>query len=424
MGSSAHVLVVDDDRGQVLSGLLEVRFPTTWPSIDGGLVTALADQHGLRALVREPLDLITVVMVAAPGQPAPAGHRWIAPAALPAARPSVDRYLTGGYWRPPWYQPGWFSDARAYLDRVLARIGREPTGAWQQIKQWSLSAVLRQPTVGGDVYLKAGLPAHAVEPHLTAWLAGQGVGPFGVILDHDAATGRWVTDDFGGRSGGPPDQDLIVASLARLQLAMVDRREELAAIGCPPRSLADLSAGLVDGLARDDLWAAPPSLATGHRTLPPGGVARLMDLGPRLADDAARLAGFGLPDTLVHGDFHVGNAVLRPDGVLLHDFSFAALAHPMLDLGWPFYDGPPDEAQATVDQWMASWSAAVDPATLRRAWAVAGPLAVGAELTKFLGLIDLVGPAHAFNFLPVVYGWARRLLKATACACCGTYLKS
>jgi hypothetical protein len=32
------------------------------------------------------------------------------------------------------------------------------------------------------------------------------------------------------------------------------------------------------------------------------------------------------------------------------------------------------------------------------------------ELTKFVELIDLVGPAYAYNFLPVVYGWARKLV--------------
>ena len=61
-------------------------------------------------------------------------------------------------------------------------------------------------------------------------------------------------------------------------------------------------------------------------------LARLMGmLDRRLADATA----CGLPDTIVHGDFHPGN--LRCDGAVLTllDWGDAGVGHPLLDELWP-----------------------------------------------------------------------------------------
>jgi hypothetical protein len=405
VGSIAQVHLVDEAAGTVLDQPLPVMFDTAWPPLTGGLVTALAAQHGLRALVREPLDFLTVQMAAAPGQPAPPGCRW-----LPAPPPAP-------YWRPPWYQPGWFAEAAGYLDRVLVATGRRRTGDWEQVKQWSLSAVLRQPTDRGDLYLKAVLPRHGFEATLTTWLAGQSCGPFGVIVDHDQSGSRWVAEDFDGVGTDSSDamsQAAIVAALARLQLAMIGRSDELARAGVRRRSLADLAAAVPAVLNRADLWSAPPALANAHRTIDPSAVDRLIGLGPLLERCLIELDRLALPPTLVHGDFHAGNAVLRTDGVLLHDLSFATIGLPLLDLAWPYFDGPPAAAVSAVQTWIAVWSAVIDPSRLRKAWRFARPVAAFAELSMFVDLLDLVGPEHAFNFLAITYRWARRLLRATA----------
>ncbi len=71
-------------------------------------------------------------------------------------------------------------------------------------------------------------------------------------------------------------------------------------------------------------------------------------------------------------DFHPGNVVVRDDGILLRDWSFATV--------------PQDR--------------------MRNAWRVAKPLAAVVELMKLIELADLVGPDHDFNWLPMTYGWA------------------
>jgi aminoglycoside phosphotransferase (APT) family kinase protein len=56
-----------------------------------------------------------------------------------------------------------------------------------------------------------------------------------------------------------------------------------------------------------------------------------------LRPDLDALPELGLPDTLLHGDFHPWNVVAGPDGLVLADWSDACLSQPLFDLvtfGW------------------------------------------------------------------------------------------
>ncbi|GIH08245.1 hypothetical protein Rhe02_63120 [Rhizocola hellebori] len=422
--SAAKVVLVDDASGLVLcderSGtvqLPELRFESAWPPLGGRLSEAIAAQIGVCGRVLEPLDFVTVVMTAGPGQDAPVGYSWRPPADVYGQVTVVDRFLDQDRWRPPWYRTGWAERADAYVDEVLAATGRRRLGDSQQVKHWSLSAVLRTAADGGDVFLKSGLPPYAHEPAVTSWLATQGCGPFATIVAAAAPDAWWVANDFGGadgQKGSPADQARILAQLCRVQVAMLDQTEALFALGCRPLRMADLASTIPDLLSRDDLWAAPKELRNLHRAFDAHEATQLRGLGSFLSRCCADLETAGMPDTLIHGDFHPGNAVLRADGVLLHDWSFAAIGNPLLDLACARYDASPEQAAAGFDAYLSGWSGVVDPAALRRAWRPAGPISAFAELVKFVGLVDLVGEAHAFNYLPVVYGWARRLLGACA----------
>jgi hypothetical protein len=421
--STATVMLVDDASESVLcdergdgATLPEVRFESTWPPLDGRLADALAAQLGVRGLVREPLDFVTVVMAARPGQDAPVGHRWCPLADVYGQKSVIDRFLDeDSRWRPQWYRAGWDERADAYIDQVLAATGRRRSDDSRQVKHWSLSAVLRAPAEGGDVFLKSVLPAYAHEPAVTSWLAGQGCGPFAAITATDMTSGWWLADDFGGTDGQtapPADQERIMTQLCRIQVAMLDRTETLVGLGCRLLDNTDLAAAIPDLLGRDDLWAAPKELRNLYRALDADEATRLRALGPYLRRCCAELDAASIPQTLLHGDFHPGNAVLREDGVLLHDWSFAMISNPLFDLASGFYDAAPARAAAALDAYLAGWSGVLDPATMRRAWRYAGPLSAFMELVKFVGLVDLVGEAYAFNYLPVVYGWARRLVGA------------
>jgi aminoglycoside phosphotransferase (APT) family kinase protein len=80
-----------------------------------------------------------------------------------------------------------------------------------------------------------------------------------------------------------------------------------------------------------------------------------------LADRLDALAATGLPPSVVHGDLHTGNYVVGPDGVLLFDWTDAALGHPVLDavlLAGSAGRANPALEQATLEAYAEVWRAA------------------------------------------------------------------
>ena len=211
------------------------------------------------------------------------------------------------------------------------------------------------------MYTKAVLPALAREPAVTEFLAGCAGPPFARLIAVDGE--RWVAEDFLGRLPGPAELDAALRRMVAIQPATINTTGVLAKLGCPRYE---------------------------------------------------HLAEYAIPETVLHRDLHPGNVVVRDDGVLIHDWSFASIGCPLLDLGSWLWDLSDADAARSIEVFVDAWSPYVDPAVMRRAWTAAKPVAAEAELDKFRSLIDLVGPAGAFAFSPVVRGWEARLQRALA----------
>jgi fructosamine-3-kinase len=61
-------------------------------------------------------------------------------------------------------------------------------------------------------------------------------------------------------------------------------------------------------------------------------LAALPKLRERLRETIRRIARFGIPPTLDHGDLHAGNTRLRASGPLIYDWSDGCLTLPLLSL--------------------------------------------------------------------------------------------
>jgi aminoglycoside phosphotransferase (APT) family kinase protein len=69
-----------------------------------------------------------------------------------------------------------------------------------------------------------------------------------------------------------------------------------------------------------------------------------------LSAAVARIARLGLPETLVHGDFHTDNVALAGDRAVIIDWSDAAIGSPAVDLvTWTAWTESPSEAEAATD---------------------------------------------------------------------------
>jgi Phosphotransferase enzyme family len=365
----ATVVVWHEPADRVLvdrAGALPVRaFAQAWPPMD----STLTDAAGHGTILLEPLDYTTAVLAAT----RPAEGRWVPADAVRGQLGVVDAWLDRRTEKPkqPWFRPEWFAETDAWLDRLVTR-----TGPTRQVKQWGIAAVLRTPTTTGAVYTKAVLPELGREPAVTRFLAERAGPPFARLITIDGL--RWLAEDFGGL---PPEPD-AVRRMAAIQLATIDVSRVLAELGCPSLNLV------------------PPIVPA--------------DLREPLLACAERLAAYDLPATVLHRDLHPGNVVRRPDGILVHDWSFASIGPPLLDLGSWLWDASDDAARLSIEAYFDAWSPVVDPVVLRNAWADAKPLSAVAELAKFVELTDLVGPAGAFAFDPVVCGWEQRLRRCLA----------
>jgi hypothetical protein len=161
--------------------------------------------------------------------------------------------------------------------------------------------------------------------------------------------------------------------------AGADRLGELVDLGVPdrrPDAALPLVADVVERHAHELDQAERAQLGT------------LLDGLPRRL---AALATTGLPDTLVHGDLHPGNARGAGGRFTVLDWGDAAIGHPALDF-LRLHDWVPrtDRGPATA-QWAADWARLVPGSDARRAAELARPwlqLMGAATYRRFLDHIE------------------------------------
>ncbi len=196
--------------------------------------------------------------------------------------------------------------------------GRDRTGRAQQMRTWNLSALWRIPTRGGRIWLKAVPDFFAHEGAVIDWI-GAPVAPR--LIDFDP--GRALLVDI----EGPTNHEVRDAGRAvadgraadRSPARALDRLHELIALGVPDRRLStvvDRAAAVLEQWGSAIEQSERRSLEAVVAGLP-ARVAAIVDCG--------------VPDTLVHGDFHAGNVAGRPGDYVILDWGDSFVGHPLLD---------------------------------------------------------------------------------------------
>jgi aminoglycoside phosphotransferase len=247
--------------------------------------------------------------------------------------------------------------------------------------------VLQLRTPAARLYLKARPDWGAEETRLTSYLARlhPRAMPDLVAVEPDRA---WMLMRA---APGPPLMEVrdparwtdAAAALARIQIDCVERVDEIAALGCPERSLEWL-AGEIEPLLGDTAAMQPENA----EALTDEEVDRLRRLAPRLRAMCAELADHAVPPTIEHGDCWATNVIASEGGAVFIDWEDASLSMPFLsarllltslsftDALSHVADGRQRIAAAYLGAWrehgpLAGWSAA----RLERAFALAQALA-------------------------------------------------
>lgn len=282
--------------------------------------------------------------------------------------------------RPPWARPGWLGAVREWLEREAARLGHAVT-AIEQVKQWSISAVLRVRTDGPTLWFKvsAPLPLFVDEAPVTADLARRFPGYVPAPLAVEAELGWLLFAEFDVVGWGEPLETRceLFRRFAGLQRRTVPLVDDLLAAGCLDRRLGVLESQL------DPLFADPVAVA--HLT--PEEREELSRCAPALRRACRRLDAIGLPSTLVHGDLHPGNAA-RIDGELAYfDWTDACIAHPLIDLHSLQWVDDESARTTMLDAYLTAWDGAV-PAEAVELARIVTPLHHAVSYSTIVGSVE------------------------------------
>jgi hypothetical protein len=245
-----------------------------------------------------------------------------------------------------WTDQLWLAEAHEWISGQLARLGARAVGVIDQphIRLWS--TVMRVPTDRGDMYFKANTPALQHEAALVTMLAARRPDCVPPLLAVDVERGWMLMEDAGTRLRDivERDRDLscwleILPLYAGLQIEVADAADELLAAGVPDLRLATLPEKYEQLL--DELVDLPSD----DRQRLEGNVSRVREM-------CEELAGYALPETVQHDDFHDGQVFVRDGRYLLLDWGDACVSHPFFTLSVTLEGGLAwgvDDVQGSVD---------------------------------------------------------------------------
>ena len=225
-----------------------------------------------------------------------------------------------------WTDPLWLAVAQDWIQAGVERLDLGAVGAIDQhhVRPWS--TVMRVPTESGDVYFKANTAALRHEAAAITLIAARRPDCVPPLLAVDLERGWMLMADAGDRLREvvERERDLscwldILPLYAGLQIDLADHADELVAVGVPDLRLSTLPSSFQTML--DELVGLP---ADDHR--------RLEESVSRVEQMCAELAGYGLPETIQHDDFHDGQVFVRDGRYLLLDWGDACVSHPFFTL--------------------------------------------------------------------------------------------
>ena len=243
-----------------------------------------------------------------------------------------------------------------------------------QRKTWNLSCLFRLPAVGGAVWLKAIPPFAAAEPAAIAAFAEVDSGLVPAVLA--SAPGRLLLGDVPGTERRDPPPQVVAGTMRRFVAAQARVSPPPGLPDRRPEALAAAVCDLLDGPVGAELTPEELRAARSRQ------------------DRWEMLAGCGLPDTVVHGDFHPVN--WRSDGgpAVVLDWADAHLGNPVLDGLRAIGFLPPALRGAAAAAWTEAWTAAAHRSRPAEALRIAEPLAHFAYAVRYQEFLDNIEPSE------------------------------
>ncbi|MDJ0635663.1 MAG: aminoglycoside phosphotransferase family protein [Xenococcaceae cyanobacterium MO_188.B29] len=232
--------------------------------------------------------------------------------------------------RSPWAEIGWFSEVATWINLQLNFLELGAIISLEQIINWELSCLLKAKTRIGNIYFKASSAAFQDEPSKTNLLTQLYPTHLPNLLAINTDK-RWMlmeefTGDLLAEITDIDSWQQALRSFAHMQIKAVDEVNKLLDLGFPDARLDRLIPQIESLLTNTRVL-----LLKQERGLSETDLETLRSLIPQLKVMCDELAACGIPQTLVHGDFHGHNVVSSSEGYIYFDWSYAAISHPFFD---------------------------------------------------------------------------------------------
>jgi hypothetical protein len=367
-------LVLVDATGAPLGALPPVRVPTPWWQEVADVVAAVRARDGIDVQVLRLLD-----GVPDDGRTAGGSVTYLAQlcGTPPVALSPAEADLSPQPLRAAYAQPGGPAAAVGWAVATLALLGTPGAVATQQ-RTWNLSAIWRLDAGGVPVaWLKQVPRFFRHEPAVLGLVAGVAPGLVPPLLAA-GDEGRMLLAHVPGEDGhgaGAQVCATVAAGLHPVQAHFAGRTGELLAAGVPDRRLA------APAFAR----VAEPFL---------GRIAGLRELLAGLPRRLDEIAACGLPDTLVHGDLHPGNARVGDGAPVILDWGDATVSHPAYDILRLTEFLPGEQGRPLVDVWARRWRDTAPGSDPARAVELMRPVAAWRGAVIYADFLAAIEPAE------------------------------
>jgi len=315
-------------------------------------------------------------------------------------RPATERWrgrLDDHPLRQSWARPGGPDRDLAWANSVLAEQGLAATRPAEQVRTWNLSSLWRLPVRGGNAWLKVVPPFFEHEGAMLERLAG---GPVPRLLGRDGA--RILMPEIPGEDLYDAELSLLspmVKLLVELQAAWIGRTDELVALGLPDWRSETLTEAIADVIE-----STASEVSVDDRTTLGRFVAGL-------PERFGALAAFGLPDTLVHGDFHPGNVRGNASELVLLDWGDCGIGHPLLDQSAFLARIPSPAVEPIRALWEREWLERVPDSHPAEAGRLIGPVAAARQAVIYRKFLDNIEPSEHPYHQRDPADWLRRTAK-------------
>ena len=193
-----------------------------------------------------------------------------------------------------------------------------------------------------------------------------------------------------------PERLDMVSMLVALQAAWIGRVDDLLRIGLPDWRGPGLTALIADVVQRRSA------------ELPAADAAALARFVAGLPDRYAAIGACGLPDTLVHGDYHPGNVRGAPGRLTMLDWGDTGVGHPLLDVPAFLRSAEPSGLDPVRAHWHDAWRDAVPGCDPVRAGELIEPVAAGRMAVIYQAFVDNIEPVERRHHDADVIEWLSR----------------